>query len=321
MKQAPRAKASPAAGGCECAEQALVGRAEPAVQQGSVHDKHVQLRIFSARCGFLGTEPHRKPRSIYLESRTALSTTPPPRLLIRVWPVSAVSGSPAGSLSPTPSHLGRSARSVLRIFAWLRRKADETGASLGRTETRGGGRRCSPRNLEQPVGLAPGLRGQVKPLHGLEPRGVAERAEATRAGRLSGQLSQRCPSPVFLPGRSRSPRCRGSAGTTKPPLQTGAWSSLPRSSESEFQLGATYLSHLCPFGHLLGITVGNPPSSRSTETHPTAAGHSPRAGSPWPTWGGTAAPHPPPEGNRPGEKRSHLEPRTHEATNLQRARP
>lgn len=77
MKQAPRAKASPAAGGYECAEQALVGRAEPAVQQGSVHDKHVQLRIFSARCGFLGTEPHRKPRSIYLESRTALSTTPP----------------------------------------------------------------------------------------------------------------------------------------------------------------------------------------------------------------------------------------------------
>lgn len=76
MKQAPRAKASPAAGGYECAEQALVGRAEPAVQQGSVHDKHVQLRIFSARCGFLGTEPHRKPRSIYLESRTALSTLP-----------------------------------------------------------------------------------------------------------------------------------------------------------------------------------------------------------------------------------------------------
>lgn len=185
MKQAPRAKASPAAGGCECSEQALVGRAEPAVQQGSEHDKHVQLRIFSARCGFLGTEPHRKPRSIYLESRTALSTLPPPRLLIRVRPVSAVSGSPAGSLSPTPSHLGRSARSVLRIFAWLPGKADETGASLGRTETRGGGRRCSPRNLEQPVGLAPGLREQVKPLHDAGPALRPGRPRTPKCGRAS----------------------------------------------------------------------------------------------------------------------------------------
>lgn len=80
------------------------------------HDKHLQLRISAARCGFIGMEPHRKPRSISLERQTVLRA-PSPRLLVRGQPARAVSRplacSPEGNLSPNSSHLGRSAHSVL----------------------------------------------------------------------------------------------------------------------------------------------------------------------------------------------------------------
>lgn len=85
-------------------------------------------------------------------------------------------------------------------------------------------------------------------------------------------LSQPCV-PPWTPAVLTMPGKHG----YEPPLQTGDWSSLPGSGESEFQLGVTCLSHLCSrratcSGPLLGILPPRGQSKRSPQKQDTPPG-------------------------------------------------